>query len=180
MKLPNLDDSVEAAKNLLGWELIHHTPDGDVGGIIIETEAYSQDDEASHTFRGKTKRNSPMFEKAGHIYVYFTYGMHWCMNIVTGPEGRGEAVLIRALKPTRGIDQMMINRKTSDPNRLTPGPATVTQALAIPPEYSGLFIEETSLELIPPEKTDHSILTSPRIGISKAIDKHWRFYIEPN
>jgi len=89
--LPDLSNSVKAARGLLGWELVHHTPAGDIGGIIIETEAYAQEDEASHSFRGITKRTAPMFEDAGHIYMYFIYGMHWCLNIVTGPKGHGEA-----------------------------------------------------------------------------------------
>src|SRR5690349_20444206 len=110
--LPVLLNPIDGAKNLLGWELVHHTPVGDIGGIIIETEAYRQDDEASHSFRGKTKRSAPMFKEAGCIYMYFIYGMHWCINIVTGPKGQGEAVLIRALRPTRGLDLMKQYRKT--------------------------------------------------------------------
>ncbi len=103
---PNLSNSIIGAQSLLGCELVHHTPAGDIGGIIIETEAYAEEDEASHSFRGVTKHTAPMFKEAGYVYMYFIYGMHWCMNIVTGPTGHGEAVLIRALKPTRGIPIM--------------------------------------------------------------------------
>jgi DNA-3-methyladenine glycosylase len=176
--IPDLSNSLEGARNLLGWTLVHHSPAGDVGGIIIETEAYRQDDEASHTFRGLTKRTEPMFKEAGHIYMYFIYGMHWCMNIVTGPKGHGEAVLIRALKPTIGIELMKYNRNTSDLRRLANGPGSLVQALAIPPAYSGKSLNETSLELIPPTAPVRNILTSTRIGIKKATDKPWRFYIE--
>lgn len=176
--MPDLSDSLVGARSLLGWELVHHTPEGVCGGIIIETEAYHQDDEASHSFRGTTPRTAPMFESAGHLYVYFTYGMHWCMNIVTGPEGSGEAVLIRALAPTRGIELMKARRRTGDLRRLTPGPATITQALAIPSSYSGKLITDTTLELIPPKKAVVNIKTSGRIGIKKATDKQWRFFIE--
>ncbi len=104
--MPNLFSSVDGAQDLLGWELVHHTPAGDIGGIIIETEAYTEEDEASHSFRGRTKRTAPMFEEAGHIYMYFIYGMHWCLNIVTGPKDHGEGILIRALRPTRGLELM--------------------------------------------------------------------------
>ncbi len=149
-KMPNLSNSVTAAKELLGFELVHHTPAGDNGGIIIETEPYQQDDEASHSFRGMTKRTEPMFKEAGTIYMYFIYGMHWCMNIVTGPKGRGEAVLIRALQPTIGIELMQKNRNTTDMKRLTNGPGSLVQALGIPPIYSGQRITKTKLELLPP------------------------------
>ena len=178
MQIPKLIDSLSGARELLGWELVRHTPEGDIGGIIIETEAYHQDDEASHSFRGETKRTAPMFKSAGHLYVYFTYGMHWCLNIVTGPAGSGQGVLLRSLYPTRGIDLMAKNRRTNVFKRLTPGPATITQALAVPPSYSGQFITDTSLELIPPQKAVANIKTSPRIGISKAVNKPWRFFIE--
>lgn len=178
MQMPDLSDSLTAARGLLGWEIIHHTPEGICGGIIIETEAYHQDDEASHSFRGLTPRTEPMFQSEGHLYVYFTYGMHWCMNIVTGPAGSGEAVLIRALKPTRGIKLMKARRHNDSISRLTPGPATITQALAIPSSYSGQYITDTTLELIPPKQVVTDIKTSGRIGIKKATDKQWRFFLE--
>ena len=178
MVQPDLSNPIDGARNLLGWELVHHTPVGDVGGIIIETEAYRQDDAASHSFRGVTKRTAPMFEEAGHIYMYFIYGMHWCMNIVTGPAGHGEAILIRALNPTRGIELMKQYRKTDVESRLTNGPGSLVQALAIPPTYSGLKIEDTLLELVPPKKTIKNIQSSVRVGIKKATDKPWRFYID--
>ncbi|MDB5183244.1 MAG: 3-methyladenine glycosylase [Candidatus Saccharibacteria bacterium] len=176
--LPDLSNSVDGAKNLLGWELVHHTPAGDIGGIIIETEAYRQDDEASHTFRGPTKRTMPMFDEAGTLYMYFIYGMHWCLNIVTGQEGHGEAVLLRALKPTHGIELMQQYRKTTDIKRLTNGPGSLVQALAIPPTYSGQKLIHTKLELIPPAKPIGEIESTKRIGIKKATDKPWRFTIE--
>lgn len=175
--MPDLPNPLDGAKNLLGWELVHHTPTGDIGGIIIETEAYREDDEASHSFRGRTARTVPMFEAAGHIYMYFIYGKHWCLNIVTGPKGHGEAVLIRALKPTRGLELMKQFRKTEVESRLTSGPGSLVQALAIPPIYSGSHINETALELLPPLIPVSHIQTSTRIGIKKASHKPWRFII---
>lgn len=178
MVLPDLSNPIDGARNLLGWELVHHTPAGDIGGIIIETEAYHQDDEASHSYRGLTARTAPMFKSAGHIYMYFIYGMHWCLNIVTGQEGTGEGVLIRALRPTRGLELMKQYRKTDATARLTSGPGMITQALAIPPAYKGLHLSETPLELIRPEQAERDIRTSPRIGIRKAVEKPWRFFIK--
>src|SRR5690606_30862245 len=174
---PDLSNSLTAARSLLGWELVHATPAGEIGGIIIETEAYDQDDEASHSFRGLTERTAPMFKSAGHIYMYFIYGMHWCLNIVTGPEGRGEGVLIRALRPTRGIELMKQYRQTNSPSRLTSGPGMITQALAIPPAYKGRHISKTPLRLLPPAQPVANVRTSGRIGIKKAADKPWRFYL---
>ena len=176
--LPDLANPIDGARNLLGCTLIHHSPAGDVGGIIIETEAYQQDDEASHSFRGVTKRTAPMFDEAGHIYMYFIYGMHWCINIVTGPKGHGEAVLLRALKPTIGIDIMRANRGVDDIKRLSNGPGSLVRALGIPSSYSGQKITQTKLELIPPSEPVHNIVASQRIGIKKATDKSWRFNIE--
>jgi DNA-3-methyladenine glycosylase len=178
MQMPDLYDSLEGAKNLLGWELVHHTTLGDIGGIIIETEAYSQDDEASHSFRGRTARTAPMFEEAGYIYMYFIFGMHWCMNIVAGPKGRGEAILIRALHPTRGIGLMKQHRKIELETRLTNGPGSLVQALSIPPAYSGQHLTKTGLELIAPQAAVRDIKTGTRIGIKKAADKPWRFYLD--
>lgn len=178
MHLPDLSNSLAGAQSLLGWELVHYTEAGEISGVIIETEAYSQEDEASHSFRGRTQRTAPMFEEAGHVYMYFIYGMHWCINIVTGPKDHGEGVLIRALKPTRGIELMKQYRKTDVESRLCGGPGSLVQALAIPPTYSGLKLGQTKLELIPPEEVVTSIKTSPRIGIKKATDKPWRFYID--
>ena len=177
MEMPDLSNSLIAARQLLGWELVHHTPEGAVGGIIIETEAYAQEDEASHSYRGLTGRTAPMFKEAGHIYMYFIYGMHWCLNIVTGPKDHGEAVLLRALKPTVGIGLMKKNRQIDTVSTLAGGPGSLVRALAIPPTYSGMTLVSTALELIPPRTAVQNILVSERIGIKKATDKPWRFMI---
>ena len=174
---PKLSNSVEAAQALLGWELIHYTPYGPVGGIIIETEAYASNDPASHSFKGVTSRTQPMFLEAGTVYMYFIYGMHWCFNIVTGPVGTGEAVLIRALKPTIGQDIMHKNRHTQAVSKLCNGPGSLVQALGIPPLYNGRKLSDTHLELRPPAEKLPLVQASTRIGITKAKEKLWRFFI---
>jgi DNA-3-methyladenine glycosylase len=174
---PDLRDALGAARSLLGWQLIHVSPEGRTAGHIVETEAYTQDDPASHAFGGPRGRNRVMFGPAGLIYVYFTYGMHYCLNVVTGPAGHGQAVLIRALEPTEGIELMLHRRKT-DIARLTNGPAKLVQAMGITKEHNGLALG-TSLKLIPgivPRK----IITTTRVGISRAAGLPRRFYIADN
>jgi DNA-3-methyladenine glycosylase len=175
--------SLEAAPRLLGWELIRELPQGRVSGKIVEVEAYHQDDPASHSYRGLTPRTAPMFEAGGHIYVYFTYGTHYCLNIVTGKKGAGEAVLIRALEPTNGFDFMKINRKTENISNLTNGPGKLTQAIGINnTQMSGQKLGKLSLYLVPPkQRVDISdIMAAPRIGITRATENHWRFYLKDN
>lgn len=166
------------ARALLGWKLVHESPEGRLSGYIVEVEAYTQDDPASHTFRGQTNRNAAMFEEAGSIYVYFTYGMHYCVNIVCGPKGRGEGVLIRALEPVDGIHIMQRRRKTETKLQLTNGPAKITQALGITREFTGSVIGD-KLHLVSgiiPEM----VIQTERVGISKAQEQPWRFYVSGN
>ena len=176
--LPDLSDSVTAAQAILGWKIVHNTPLGPVGGTIIETEAYAADDPASHSFKGVTLRTQPMLKQAGTMYMYFIYGKHWCFNIVTGPEGSGEAVLIRALLPTDGIDIMQTNRKTKNMHNLCNGPGSLVQALAIPSAYNGQLLSNTDMRLIPSGSVIKNIQVGKRIGISKATEKLWRFYLK--
>lgn len=163
-----------AAPALIGWTLVHKTAQGAIGGIIVETEAYTREDPASHAFSGQTLRNSPMFQPAGTIYVYFTYGMHYCLNIVTG-NSNGEAVLIRALEPIIGTDLMQINRKMDTIKNLCSGPAKLVQALAIEPEQNASHLNNSQLLLLASEHA-RKIGQGPRIGIKKAIDQPWRFF----
>lgn len=172
-------DAVSAAKLLLGCRLIHETPEGTVSGIIIETEAYHQDDPASHSYRGQTKRTEVMFGEPGHAYVYFTYGLHYCLNVVTGPKGRGEAVLIRALEPIEGIKLMKKRRSTNHIGNLCSGPAKLTQAMAINLKHNGQNIIDGSLRIEPGIKPG-TIISTARVGISSATNKPWRFYIDDN
>lgn len=166
--------AVPAARDLIGWRLYTIDAGKKVGGTIIETEAYTQEDAASHTYNGQTARNSIMFNYAGHVYVFFTYGMHWCFNIVTGAIGSGEAVLIRAIIPDMGIDTMRERRNHVPDAELTNGPAKLCQALAITGADNGALINSSRFILAPPTKP-YKFSTTPRVGIRKDIDRLWRF-----
>lgn len=176
LKLPSL----EAAPRLLGCYLVRQTPEGRIKLKIVETEAYHQDDPASHSFRGSTPRTWPMFLAGGHIYVYFTYGMHYALNIVTGREGVGEGVLIRAAEPIDGVEIMQNNRGIRDIYKLTNGPGKLAQALGInDTSLSGKILNKSSILLeLPSEPVDQKdIVAAPRVGIKLAIDLPWRFYL---
>lgn len=157
----------EVARDLIGAAL---SLDG-VGGTIVETEAYDRDDPASHSYSGQTMRNAAMFGPAGHAYVYRSYGLHWCFNIVCRP---GSAVLVRALEPVSGIPAMIRRRGMEDVRSLCSGPGKLCQALAIGGEHNGLPLAHGSLRLEPPDRS-HAVVTGTRIGISKARDQDWRF-----
>ncbi len=169
-----------AAKQLLGCELVRTVGTTEMRVRIVETEAYDQTDQASHTFRGQTKRNANMFESAGHVYVYFTYGMHHCMNVVCGPEGAGEAVLIRAVEPITGIDFMEARRVATGLN-LTNGPGKLCQALDIDLGLNGHYLAYKPLQLVKkPVLSDREITTGTRIGIRRDVHELRRFYITGN
>ncbi|MGN6487420.1 MAG: DNA-3-methyladenine glycosylase [Devosia sp.] len=157
------------ARELLGAELLF---DG-VGGIITETEAYHPSDPASHSFRGPTPRNASMFLGPGRIYVYRSYGIHWCFNLVCAGAA---AVLIRALEPTRGIERMAERRGLANPRDLCSGPGKVGQALNITGAEDGLLLTDPRFSFrataAPPP-----VVIGPRIGITKAVEQPWRFGI---
>jgi DNA-3-methyladenine glycosylase len=172
--------SVEAAPLLLGCILSRKSPEGELAMKIVETEAYRQDDPASHSYKGPSARTAPMFNEGGYIYVYFTYGMHYCVNVVVGQKGVGEAVLIRAAEPIAGIEIMKKHRGVQNLYSLTNGPAKLTQALGIiSTELSGKKLGPETLQLSPPARTinKEDIVVSRRIGIKQAVEKPWRFYL---
>lgn len=169
-------DAVTAARQLIGYRLYVRETDGSLtGGTIVETEAYTSKDAASHSFRGQTPRNSVMFGEAGHVYVYFTYGMHWCVNIVTGPVGSGEAVLIRALIPDEGLARIRERRAGRPDSALTNGPAKVCQALAITGIDNGSILGVGRFLLAPPDKPLPHVQATTRIGIRQDRHRPWRF-----
>ena len=160
----------EVAPELIGATLL---VDG-VGGRIVEVEAYEQDDPASHSFRGRTARTASMFGAPGHAYVYRSYGIHWCLNLVCAEDGRAEAALVRALEPIRGLEAMRERRGVEQARALCSGPGKLCQALAVTREHDGLPLDEPPFALLPREATP-GIVTGPRIGITRAAELSWRY-----
>jgi DNA-3-methyladenine glycosylase len=161
----------EVAPDLIGAELL---VDG-VGGTIVEVEAYDHEDPAAHGFGNRrTERNASMFLTGGVAYVYRSYGIHWCLNVVCDEEGVAGAVLLRALAPTHGLEEMIARRGVTDERLLCSGPGKLTQALAVTRAHDGLSFDRPPFELRPRVEAVE-IVTGPRIGITKAVDRPWRY-----
>jgi DNA-3-methyladenine glycosylase len=160
----------EVAPELIGATLL---VDG-VGGRIVEVEAYDQDDPASHGFRGRTPRTAAMFGPPGHAYVYRSYGIHWCLNLVCAEPERAEAALVRALEPTRGLDQMRERRGVEPERSLCSGPGKLCEALGITRALDGLALDEPPFELLARED-EPALTVGPRVGITRAVEQPWRY-----
>ena len=160
----------DVAPELVGATLL---VDG-VGGVIVEVEAYDHEDPAAHGFRGRTARNAAMFGPPGHAYVYRSYGLHWCLNLVCEDAGSASAVLLRALEPARGLDEMRRRRGLADERLLCAGPGRLCQALAVTRAHDALPLDEPPFELAA-RASEPEIVRGLRIGISKAVEQPWRY-----
>jgi DNA-3-methyladenine glycosylase len=160
----------EVAPELVGATLL---VDG-VGGTIVEVEAYDQEDPASHGYAGLTPRNAAMFGPPGHAYVYRSYGIHWCLNLVCEHEGRASAVLVRALEPTVGLDVMRARRGLEAERLLCAGPGRLCQALGVTRAHDALPLDEQPFALAA-RTGEPEVLAGPRIGITRAAELPWRY-----
>lgn len=188
------NDTRTLARKLLGCELVHDSPDGITSGIIVETEAYLQDDPACHAFNKRTTRTEPMYGLAGTSYVYLIYGMYQCFNVVSNSEGIGEAVLVRALQPTGGTDLMQLRRsiftrKTGDINLAKPvslkelcrGPGKLTKAMGIDRTlHNNVLLTSPTLYINEPLISDFEIVIGKRVGINVGVELPYRYYIKNN
>jgi len=189
-----LQPTLIVARALLGKTLARRFEDGTLAtGRIVETEAYTKDDPACHAFRGLTARNKTMFGPPGHCYVHLNYGLHWCINAVTAPEGVAEAVLVRAIEPTDGALGMLRRRFPAEvvdeedaevrarrDTRLTSGPGRLSQALGVGKAFDGVDltnVEGTLFLADGPAVEETDVVTATRIGITKGADLTWRFYV---
>lgn len=182
-------DVLSVARDLLGKYLVKKIYGNILSGKIVEVEAYDgRFDQAAHTFRGKTPRNAIMFNEGGYFYVYFTYGNHFCCNVVTGLEGEGTAVLIRAIEPVQGIKLMTKNRygreqlkNDKEKYNLTSGPGKLCRALGIDGKEYGLDLTGEKVYIVNGKKiSDENVMITGRIGVKKSAELPWRFYIKDN
>ncbi len=172
--------AVEAAPLLLGWHLTHVTADRSVTVMLSEVEAYAGErDPASHAARGRTARNAVMYGPAGRLYVYFSYGMHWCANLVVGAEGEASAVLLRAGRVVEGVEFARVRRGPQVADRaLARGPACLTQALGIGSEQNGADLtSDPAFALCSPARKVGALAVGPRVGVTAAPDVPWRFWL---
>ena len=170
--------SPEVARDVLGRLLVRVLPGGGrLVGRIVECEAYQEGDPASHSYRGRTARTEVMFGPPGHLYVYLSYGMHHCMNVVAGRDGEGSAVLLRAVEPLEGLEEMAELRGLADPRRLCTGPGRLTQAFAIGREHNGIDLVKGDVLFVAAGSPlrDGRVLVGPRVGLTVGRETPWRF-----
>ena len=160
----------EVAPELIGATFLRNG----VGGLIVEVEAYHQADPAAHSFGGPTTRNAVMFGPPGYVYVYRSYGIHWCVNFVCEPKGSASAVLLRAVEPTAGLSTMRRRRGVKDERLLCSGPGRLCEAMGITIADYGLPLDEPPFQLYG-RTGEVEVVAGPRIGLTKAVDRPWRY-----
>ncbi len=165
------------ARNLLGSYLVRETEEGTLRARIVETEAYREDDPASHSCRGPTQRSKVMFGPPGFWYIYKCYGIHWMINVVCGPEDSGEAVLIRAAEPCAG-EKIMVKQRGKDGKQLTNGPGKLAEALVVDEEINEQPVAAGTGFYLQPGSCSEEIYTSRRVGIEVGVERPWRFYLQ--
>jgi len=174
-------DTVEVAKRLLGCTLVRVADGRRIAGRIVEVEAYrGSEDPASHAYRGMTNRNKVMFGEPGHAYVYFTMGMHWCLNVTTEEPGKAGAVLVRALEPVEGIDLMAKRRRGRRLDELVSGPAKLTKALGIDGRMNGEDLATSPRLYLERGPKVKELGVSSRVGVSSGTEREWRFFVRGN
>jgi DNA-3-methyladenine glycosylase len=160
------------ARDLIGCRLFHEGR----GGVIVETESYERDDPACHAYVGLTARTEVLFGPPGRAYVYLSYGIHSLLNVVAEPEGEAAAVLVRALEPTAGLEEMRSRRGSRPDAELCSGPGKLTEALGVGLDRNGADLTADPFSLLPPgPEWRGKVVTGPRIGITKAVERPWRF-----
>ena len=174
--------TLDVAIDLLGCRIVSRTNGVKTGGMIVETEAYiGRTDPACHAFNGLTERNRVMYGPPGKLYVYFTYGNHFMMNVVTEEDGFPAAVLLRGVEPLYGADEMAIRRGVNDPTNIASGPGKLAKALAVTRSQNGTDLSGKDIYISGPSDGKRIIMASPRIGIGEpGSDKLWRFYLKGN
>ncbi|MGD0477717.1 MAG: DNA-3-methyladenine glycosylase [Nitrososphaerales archaeon] len=169
------------ARALLGTVLVRVVDGKRLSGTIVETEAYrGARDPASHAYSGRTKRNAVMFGEGGHAYVYFSYGFHWCLNLTTEPAGRAGAVLVRAVEPIEGLEQMLRTRNLDSDEHVADGPGKLTQALGIDSTLNGEDLITSDRLFVEEGKKVEETGSSSRVGIRQGVAFRWRFFIKGN
>lgn len=170
--------SLEVARDLIGRLLVRPLARDMLVGRLVECEAYQEGDPASHSFRGRTPRNEVMFGRPGHLYVYFSYGMHFCMNVVTGRDGEGSAVLLRAVEPVQGMDVMLARRGVDDPRLLCAGPGRLSQAFGIDRVHNGADLVAGDVLFVAGGSAlpEGRVGVSARVGLTMGVDRPWRFF----
>ncbi len=175
-----LQDPLDCAQQLLGKLLVRYEGNKVLSGTIVETEAYHQTDLTSHSFKGITKRCQTMFETGGRAYVYLIYGMYYCFNVVTEKEGIGSAVLIRAIEPVQGREDMILRRKSDKDILLTNGPGKMCRALNVKKDFDGVDLRAGDLKIFDADYSYSEWVQTTRIGLREKTPKPYRFYIKDN